>query len=67
MATETPPKYDYVISKELLEEIKQLFWIIHCDECRDDPVVEGATYEVLKALETYRKAVNGETANASCN
>lgn len=51
-------KYNWAISADELETMKQLFWIIHCDETKDDPEVHDATHQVLKALETYHKAVN---------
>lgn len=48
-----------VISEEMLKDIKNHFWAVYCDECRSKPEVEQAAYNVLVALESYRKALNG--------
>lgn len=57
---------DAIISEKDLDNFKSYFWIVYCDECKPcrkypegRPEVENAAYNVLVALENYRKAVNG--------
>lgn len=49
-----------IISAKELAEMKTLFWVVYADETKNDPVVNSAAYDVLKALESYRKALNGK-------
>lgn len=53
-------EYDNIINNKELTKMKELFWIVYADETKNDPEVNGAAYMVLKALESYRKAVQKE-------
>jgi len=48
-----------ILNAKELAEIKTLFWVIYADETKHEPEINQAAYDVLKALETYRKVLNG--------
>ena len=48
-----------IISAKELVEIKTLFWVVYADETKYDRAINSAAYDVLKALESYRKALDG--------
>lgn len=52
-------KYDYIISEKDIEDMRHLFWVVYCDETRNDPEGEQLAYEALKALWSYQKYVQG--------
>lgn len=49
--------YDFIINEDELISFKKLVWMVHVDETRNDPKGEQVSYELLVALENYRKHV----------